>query len=189
MFWIMRDALSAGGMHVVKMLRQDGRSESWATLDSIADTLVAIAIRDRDDDRRLGALNVLRVAGTLDPKAGGVPYPGAVERLILVHREAKDMATRRRALRGLLGGGNRQRALAYLGEAATARDETAWAAIQELTSDAANNGAVDSKALLRELYDKKRVRQFIAERNLWAYAAGQGWVPSPLGPVRPPPSE
>jgi hypothetical protein len=185
----MRNApgtVAMSGWGTIQILRQEKRPQPRARLDSIADTLAAIAMRDVDRDRRLAALSELKVAGAQDPKAGGISYPGAIDRLLRIHQEAPDIATRQIALNGLLRVGDRRRALLYLRQVATATDETAWAALQELTGDAVNNRGADSKAVLRELYDNKLVRDPTTERALLFYATAQGWVAPPPGPVPPP---
>jgi hypothetical protein len=181
-------SVATSGWGVARLLRQERKAQTPAKLDAIADTLATIAIQDPDQDSRMAALSELKVSAAPTSKAGGIPYPGAFDRLIRVHREAHDIVTRRVALSGILEVGDRERALGYLRQLATSDDETAWGAIEELAKDVIHSGGADSKALLKELYEKKLVRDPSAERSLLFFATAQGWVPPATKPGGKPPA-
>lgn len=158
---------------LINVLRQVGGTYPQPKIDELADSLVARALDSRavsGDTSRYRAANdaviALMLAGS-GATASGVPYRGAFARLVKIHQTAQVVATRRRALAGLLMLPDRGQALAYLGNVAESSGPTAYTAVDYLITDA--NGlswsggrptpaqAQASTAALHELVMRHRV--------------------------------
>jgi hypothetical protein len=128
------------------VLRRADAEHSEAKLDEIADSLVARAMdpasaqagSEANEGAQL-ALGALGIAGGRVPYRGR-PYPGAFDRLIIVHRRAPSVIVRRRVLGLLLLSPDHARAVQYLRDVAESDDETAYHAIFYLITDA-NGGS------------------------------------------------
>jgi hypothetical protein len=129
------------------ILRQADANYPQAKLDQIADSLVARAIDSRGaqpksdgQKRAVDAVNALVLAGSSAPLRGRA-YAGALDRLIMVHRQAPSRDIRARALGGMLAvSSTGTRAVDYLSSVAASSDPTAYDAIEFLITDA-NGGS------------------------------------------------
>jgi hypothetical protein len=118
---------------IVDVMRQIGKAQPRAKLDELADSLVQIALTPAGSE----GLGALLSAGALD-RADGVPYDGALDHLMRIHRDAHDMRTRQGALDHMLDVPGRDRAIQYLRQVAVSpSDSTAWVAIGKLFEDTA----------------------------------------------------
>jgi len=167
---------------VAALLRQTGRPGAASRvlaqldgplprerLDSIADTLVAVALSLRGDDHltvltRRSAVDALLLAGIGE---GGVPYAGAPERLLRLALELPSGG----ALWSLTKMPDRRQALQYMRQVATADHGIAYAAVGHLGRDMGPEGL----ALLRQLHDQGLVTEEHALRELNALARYHGW--------------
>jgi hypothetical protein len=121
-----------------RVLRQAGRSQAKARLDSLADSLTSFAIQAtdaRDGDAAWAAVVTLGSAGATErfgkpiPDGNGSAYAGALERLIRIHREARSESLRDAALIAMVNAGDRPRMLGYLRTVAISRDPTVLSAL------------------------------------------------------------
>jgi hypothetical protein len=179
-----------GAPLLLDVLRQNGRAQPRAKLDELADSLAEIAIEAGGPkaDRRRGnevvsALSALFDVGN-EGFPGGTPYDGALDRLIRIHREGHDRSVRDIALRYSMAVVGHPRALAYLRGVATSSDETASNAMAVLLTDAQGHGLgkpptaaqqQETNAVLRDLFDRRVVKDFAASRDLDKWARSQGW--------------
>jgi hypothetical protein len=158
-------ALASPG-EVAGILRPVSRAHSRAKLDSLADRLTARAIGARgfDGDRiRLDAIEALRDAGLrVGPHRNGIPYDGAADRLIRIHRESPLVASSRSAaLWALTQVVGFDRSSSYLHAVAGSSDPTAWDAMGALTLAGAGTAGV------RDIPDEDRLIALKALRQLW----------------------
>jgi hypothetical protein len=138
---IMRRGGNDADALIAKILRQSVGQYSRAKLDELADSVAERAIANRappSDTSRFGpalrAVNGLGIAGSVSA-VPGQSYPGALDRLIRVHREAHVEYMRIRALFFIPAMQDRTRALAYLRDVATSQDRTAEYAVRTLVRD------------------------------------------------------
>lgn len=171
------------------MLRQTVRKHPKAKLDEIGDSLMARATNpagrnqgSEDYSRGVNAINALMLAGSGAPM-DGVPYDGAFDRMVKVHRSAASFLIRARALGGMLGTPSHARAVSYLRETAESTDSTAIVAIQFLIADANGGGWTrsptateqqESVAALKALAARKRVTDGGAAKLLGLWIARNG---------------
>lgn len=174
----------------VDIMRQTRRAVPQSKLDELADSLAARAILNRPVERGDGMGVPLSPVGLLAWVGDrglrkGIPYSGALERLIRVHQQASDIDVRTSALAAMLAVVGRDHGLAYLRTVATSNDPTSWYAINILTIDAtggrwfgptpttAERG--QSEAILRALYGTGQVRNAEAKRFLDEWALRKGY--------------
>jgi hypothetical protein len=168
------------------MLRQAVRKHPKAKLDEIGDSLVARAtnpagrnLGSEDYSRGVNAINALMLAGSGAPM-DGVPYDGAFDRMVSVHRSAASPYIRARALVGMLGTPSHNRAVSYLQGVAESNDSTAYDAVQFLINDANGGGWVrtptaseqqESVSALKALAARNRVTDGGAAKLLGLWIA------------------
>lgn len=169
----------------IDMLRMTPGSVSQAKLDALGDSLVnravaAPAAREMATGNWTpSAADALAWAGDRG-RRDGVPYGGALDRLIRIHQQARNYTMRTAALAAMPGVVGRERGLAYLKTIATSDDPTSAYAISVLIIDA-NGGRwygptpskserKESEAILRSLDESRAVRNDEARRLLdrWA---------------------
>lgn len=155
----------------LEILTQVGGPRPRQTLDAIADTLAEIAIshpgNDIEDVQIRGtAVSTLMHAGMGN---GGIPYPGAAERLLRIVETAPRN-----------GGGalyaptlipNKAQALQFMRRVAISDSKLAYAAVGHL----ARNMGPEGLAVLRELHRQGLVSEPLARRDLAAVAKYHGW--------------
>jgi len=174
-------------------MRQVTKPQPRAKLDELADSLVAreLAAAQIDPAARVHGISDIselvyagQVAGQGDT-IPGIPYDGALERLIRIYREAKPLDVRLSALGGLLDVAGHAQAIAFLREVAISADPTAWYAVGQLEAaadpaDARPVGTVaDRRAvydLLKALFQQRLVSEPLAADGLDLYAHNQGWT-------------
>ena len=174
----------------VDIMRQTRRAIPQSKRDELADSLAARAILNRPVERGdavgapLSPVGVLAWVGDRGIRKG-IPYSGALDRLIRVHQQASDIEVRTSALAAMPAVVGRDRALAYLRTVATSNDPTSWYAINILTIDATGGGWFgptpttaerrESEAILRGLYVSGQVRNPEAKRFLDEWALRRGY--------------
>jgi hypothetical protein len=178
-----------GGDWFIRIMRQDDRPQPRAKLDELADSLmqIAVSVGAGEADRRRtdaagSAVTALELAGSTSVSYGS-PYDGALDRLIRIHRDGKNRGVRALALSVLFMVPGHAVALAYVGDVATSMDETAGNAVSDLAIDVHSDVNVstaaqkqETNALLRELFEKRLVRDYHASINLEGWAHSQGWT-------------
>lgn len=142
-----------------------------STLDEIADTLAAVAIAHPgsgvDAERVRGtAVQTLMHAGRGN---GGVPYPGAAERLLRIVEA--DPANGGGALFALTVVSNQAQARQFMRQVAISDSKLAYAAVGHLARSMGPEGL----ALLRGLYQQGLIREPLARQHLGAIAKHHGW--------------
>jgi len=166
---------------VSDVLRQRTGPQPRAKRDELADSVVARAIRSDAAGDVLSALTVAGMAG--DDARHGTPEPRALDWLIRIHRESLNQEMRQGALLAMPLVINRGRALPYLIEVATARnDSTSPVALYWLMDMATGGGYPvsageqrEALAALRRMWDEGRVSNGLAVVYLREFAWGQRW--------------
>jgi hypothetical protein len=171
------------------LLRQLDRQPA-AKLDALADGLVAVAAAGRSGRQNersyreaIEAISALVLAGAAQGDAENA-YPGALDRLIRIHRETGPTPLRSLALRRLTTMPDWRRGLAYLREVAVSTDPTAEYAVHALVSEAVQGGMAnnpeparsEARAVLRALFNDDAVKEPRALEALRDFSAVQGWV-------------
>jgi hypothetical protein len=163
------------------LLRQADGAQPRAKLDELADSLTTRALDPgsarRDSEAYVRAVNAslaLMDAGTSRAR-GGRPYPGAFDRLVTVHRQARSLYVRRTALIGMLVTSH-SRAVDYLRRVAESSDSTAVDAVELLTMDADGGSSAaitptaaerqESVSALKALASGRRVEEPEAANSL-----------------------
>jgi hypothetical protein len=125
------------------ILRQVGSAYPQATLDAIADSLVATAIDPAKVDARgkahasaVNSVNGLAFAGSREGTGKGIPYTGMLDRMITVHRRAPAPFVRFLALDHMLISPAHARAVDYVRQVAESSDGTASYAMEALIHNA-----------------------------------------------------
>jgi hypothetical protein len=158
--------------------------ESAARLAQIVDSLVEVAVRSRPSQLDslsardgLEAVTVLVTAGTEDASSPGTPYAPAVDALIEVHRRGPS-SLRPVVLQLILRVVGRARALAYLREVMTSRDETAIWAFRALVGESRHGNRQNADAalsLLRDVYERSQATDPRVIDDLRLLAVQLGW--------------
>jgi hypothetical protein len=167
---------------VSPILRQRGRAHSRARQDSLADSLTARILASTEStgpvhERAQELLSALAVAGKRE--GDGTVYPGALDRLIRIHKESRDQSIRPRVLWVLIDMDDRERAMAYLRQVATSSDASAhWAVGALAISYERHDPGVE--AILRDLWDHKLVKEPNAAQILLMFGSSIGWKPPDL---------
>lgn len=172
------------------IMRQTRRAVPQSKLDELADSLAARAIANQplEPGNAMGAplspVGLLAWVGDRGIRKG-IPYSGALDRLIRVHQQASDIGVRSSALAAMPAVVGRDRALEYLRSVATSNDPTSWYAINILTIDATGGRwfgpapttaeSRQSDAILRSLYSSGQVRNAEAKRFLGDWALRKGY--------------
>jgi hypothetical protein len=135
-------------------------------------------------DAALLAITRILAAGNTG-RTDGTPFPGALDKLIRIHREMSPPTLPLGAvvLFDLTAMPGRERALAYLRDVAISVDATSATAVMALESEYRYGGAAgnppgqraEALAILRELYDRKLVKSPMALSELNRIAAWQKW--------------
>jgi hypothetical protein len=180
------------------ILRQVGGAQPRAKLDELADSLAQRAILT-GPNMPVPEINVLRTAGLRGQRASeDVPYVGALDRLIRIHRYAPVSPPSRRtealfAINAVVGF---DRAVTYLFSVATSADPTAVSAMWALESDATPASGMHLspaemehvRLMLRRLWDKVETHPIVPTRSspevpdqmafaaLSQFARKQGWM-------------
>jgi hypothetical protein len=180
---------AVGGDWFVRIMRQEGRPQPGAKLDELADSLmqIAMSVGAGETDRRRtdaagSAVTALELAGSTSVSYGS-PYDGALDRLIRIHRDGKNRGVLALALSVVFMVPGHPVALAYVRDVATSMDETAGNAVSDLAMDVHSDVNASTEAqkqetntLLRELLEKRLVRDYHASVNLEGWAHSQGWT-------------
>jgi hypothetical protein len=184
---VQRFRATGNNSGVVAFLTQEGRYRQPRDLAAVVDSLVAIATGysplDPGTSRQLArsAVVALAVAGNSEHvsersravREGPPPvvYTGAFDALVTVFERSSDRAFRGTVLGAMTSLADRGRVLAYLGDAAKAKDSTARSAVHYLSIDMGSAGL----ELLRRLYQSNAVVEADARRQLEALARAHGW--------------
>jgi hypothetical protein len=166
---------------IVDVLRQRQKAFSVSKRQELADSVVARAIGLPQPGRaELGPVEgvaALVISGSTDPNLAGSPDANALDRLILIHRQAKFPQARLMALTSLNQQVDPARALPYLKAVAESTDMAILALDQllSLARDSSHASVVRDRATatLRELWDGQRV----SLGELCRFAADRGWPP------------
>lgn len=169
----------------IEILRQLTQSYPETKRRALADSITSLAINL--SGAAITAVGVIRQSGNADPRLGGQADPSALNHLIRIGREARDIETRMGAIRGMAFQVDPARALPYLKEAAASpRDGEALMAVAELSRMAFSNhiGSPRDRAAaataLRELYDGGEMKSGGAITDLCQIAASQRWPAKPM---------
>jgi len=117
-----------------------------------------------------------------DGPTARVPYDGAAERLMRIHREARDRTLGILAFGALLDQKDIDRVLPYVRAFVTSdQPETADAVSQIImrSYEGTRLYRPEARALLKELYERDLVPNPEAREVLEGFALGQGWTRRP----------
>ncbi len=162
------------------ILTQARKPESRALMDEIADTLTAIAIEPSVDDvantrARSVAIGFLHLAGLgesgLPGDVRGTPYSGAAKRLRRIAESSSYVDARAGALKRLSNLDRSSALLGYLRQQALLSSIVAATAVEILADDRGAEG----RAIARDLYRTKAVKNDLARRMLEARGSERGW--------------
>jgi hypothetical protein len=163
----------------VGVLTQARQAYARPALDTLADTIAAVAIRRSADGTRTGDPQAFSQAGSLVDllrRAGtgldGVPYAGAAERLFRI--ASSDQWVSPQAALALTTLPNRPAALQYLRQLALSDANVAPTAVYLLASDSDTGPA--GLAILRQLFNQQLVVHPIAREHLQQLARLHGWT-------------
>ena len=173
---------------ILEVLRNPEGRYSRAKQDSIADSLIARTITSHATFERVSDTAAYRAAAravislahagsSRYPGVGartGQPYPGALDGLIRIHRQASVRQLRARALSAMLGQPDWQRALAYVRQVAQTPGDDGYdatfvllhAATGLLEFPPTDAQRAEALATLRELNDKHLVKNPLAAYEL-----------------------
>ena len=174
-----------GGSGQALAVRTQARgNQSKQRRDEIADTLASIAIGFPGKDKRASSTRAAAVTTLVNAGAGrtgnkgarGVPYDGAVDRLMRIAEAGQSVGTRAAALWGLTQVPTSGRVLPFLRKMATSEDRIAYRAIILLAESSGSEGL----ALARSLYASNTVTEPTAVETLNHYAKANQW-PCPTG--------
>lgn len=107
-------------------------------------------------------------AGAAHATFPGHPYSGAVERLIRIHREAREPLLRAHTLYMLPIVQGRERALPYLREVAASKDPTAAFAVFSLMGDARGGLSGIGRTTVAERQESRAILSELLRRELIA---------------------
>lgn len=158
---------------------------SEATRTALADSATALAISSPREE--WSAVYAIAASGLDDPHLGGQADPSALDRLIRIHREARNGDTRGAAMHQLLAQPDVGRALPYVqGVIVSGRSDDALVATIELSGLAFRSGrssspaGIDAATLLRRIYDADSLKSSTAASYLCQIAGGQKWPSRPM---------
>ena len=156
-----------------RILWQTDSVYSTATLDALADSLVAIVLEtDSSEGARLlrsSALSALSVSGMSE---GKVPYLGAGKRLFKIAQEAPRIGDRGEAIGAITSLANAAEVLALLRRIAVSDNPAAVGAVRNLWDMMPQKGGME---VLRELARSGAVTEPLARRELDRVARNHGW--------------
>ena len=156
-----------------QILRQTDSVYSTATLDALADSLVAIVLEtDSSEGARLlrsSALSALSVSGMSE---GKVPYLGAGKRLFKIAQEAPRIGDRGEAIGAITSLANSAEALVLLRRIAVSDNPAAGHAVNTLWQMMPEKGGLE---VLRELARSDAIQQPTARRALEFVVRKYGW--------------
>jgi hypothetical protein len=107
----------------------------------------------------------------------GPPYAGGLERLIRIHKNALDIAIRRVALQALAVSSDQTAVVAYLRQVAIdPQSADPYVALFALDQAAVLHSNTLARPMMRELWEKKLVKDATALQILEDYARAFGWI-------------
>ena len=165
----VRDSGKAG--LAVWALNQRGNAISKATLDAVADTLVAVAIRS-DSRNEFAPMAAVLALGSASRSGGRASYAGAAPRLLKIAENSDDLRVRGTAVSSIGMLPDRKSAISMLARIAQTNNPAALVAVQELSTRNATFGGLDE---LKTLFRNKSVTQKLARDALTEVAYRQGW--------------
>jgi hypothetical protein len=189
---------------IAGILRQQSRNQPRPKLDELADSLVAMALRNPsalDSGRFVNMTSALNAAGGRN--GSGTPYAGALDRLIRIHQEyPSQLPGHSGVVEAMLSLADHDRAVEYVFRVATSTDQSAPYAMAALLYDVRNRGRftgstdAEREALrgrLRALWDRVKDEPYLpgggpgrgvgrpsipdakALSNLLVFARDEGW--------------
>ncbi len=155
------------------------------TRRALADSATALAITSSRDE--WSAVYAIGASGLDDRHLGGQPDPTALDRLIRIHREARNGETRGNAMHQLLAQPDVKRALPYVhGVIVSGLGDDALIATVELSGFAFRSGQsqsagrIEAAVLLRQIYEADSLKSPTAASYLCRIAGGQKWPARPM---------
>lgn len=165
---------------VLDILRQRGAAYTAQSRNALADSITALAVSHAGEAFR--AVQGITRSGARARSLGGQPDPGALDRLIDIHRNAANSHTRRDALLGMLSQTNPGRALAYLRDVSLSdAAEDAVVAILQLdefasrSPDAPRVDRARAESILHELNDENLIKLPVAVASICDVARSHRW--------------
>jgi hypothetical protein len=167
---------------IYEVLRQVHQTYPAAKRAELADSVVEYAIRETGPGS--DGLQAIGFSGSADPTLGGTPDPEALDRLLRIHREARDSMARSDVLYLFVEQVNPARAIPLLRDIATSpSDGSGWYAVIELERLAfkGNRGSQGDRAaaadVLRELWQSRATKQSRVKVELEELGRMKNWRP------------